>query len=314
MKKWILSFLLLFFALCPETFVGNLFHSAHANGVIVTAPENTPPKKTAPPKKSPVKKEALPTPPPAPEIEEAIKPTPLDEALILMEQRFFTKATALLEQIVLREPLNAHAWYVLSRAYEARGLFPKAQRAFRRTLEIDPAFNELSRFLEYPAEGKRHPLWDPKRPARIEEIPVAIDGFTIMPPAEMTIPPVSPLQPPVQYTSPVPAVSAQPPLFPSSPTEPHTSISRSSGVPVRVVQPGATPSHDPADSPERSLEASVSADARLTVNPPLLDSSVPAYIPPPALPAEVNFSSPDILSEGVVPVYTPPPPGVELPR
>lgn len=308
MKKWILSFLLLFFALCPATYVGNLFHSAHANGVIVTAPENAPPKKTVPPKKSPVKKEALPTPPPAPEIEEAIKPTPLDEALLLMEQRFFTKATTLLEQIVLREPLNAHAWYVLARAYEARGLFPKAQRAFRRTLEIDPAFSELSRFLEYPAEGERHPLWDPKRPARIEEIPVAIDGFTIMPPAETTIPPVGPLQPPVQYTPPAPAVSVQPPLFPSSPmapTEPHTSISPSSGVPVRVVQSGATPYHNQADSPS---EASVSAEARLTVN---LDSSVPAYIPPPPLPGEANFSSPDILSEGVLPVYTPPPPGVE---
>ncbi len=326
-KKKLLHIFLLFLLFFSSHISFTRLQSAHANGVIVTAPENAP-QKAAPKKKPSVKKQVQPTPPPIQEEKEVIVlPTPLDQALVLMEKRFFTRATALLEQIVEREPLNAHAWYALGRAYEARGVFPKAQKALRRSLEIDPSFNELSRFLEYPAEGDRQPLWDPKRPARIEEIPVAIDGFTIMPPSETLVPPVSPVQPPIQYASPTAPVQRQAEYAPPAPQAPqqqvqytppappihgdqqllHNSISPTSGVPVRVVQPGTPPNLSPGlltESPSPVLPSS----------PLSPESEAPLYIPPAPYSPESIIASPDILTEGGKPVYTPPPPGAELPQ
>lgn len=105
-----------------------------------------------------------------------------EKALELLELRHFTRATELLEIVVIIEEENPSAWYALGRAWESRGFFPRAQAAYRRTLDLDPTFPPLSRVLVYP-DPKRQPLWDPNRPARIEEIPARIDGFTISPPA-----------------------------------------------------------------------------------------------------------------------------------
>lgn len=320
-KRMILNVYLLFLLFFLNPLPCMQPQTAHANGVIVTAPENTPPK-AAPKKKPPVKKQVQPTPPPVKkEIEEIVLPTPLNQALILMEQRFFTRATALLEQIVEREPLNAHAWYTLGRAYEARGFFPKAQKALRRTLEIDPSFNVLSRFLEYPAEGERQPLWDPKRPARIEEIPVAIDGFTIMPPSESFVPPANTAQQPIQYAPPAPPMQQQAPYTPPAPpmhsgheAPLHNSISPASGVPVRVVQPGAPPALSPGLTTEGSSQALSSSGSLLPSSPLSTENSEPLYIPPaPHSPVSIIASS-DILTEGGKPLYTPQPPGAELPQ
>lgn len=332
-KKILLHIFWLFLFVFSNPLSSIRLQSAFANGVIVTAPENTS-QKVAPKKKPPVKKQVQPTPPPVQEEKEVIVlPSPLDQALVLMEKRFFTRATALLEQIVEREPLNAHAWYTLGRAYEARGFFPKAQKALRRSLEIDPSFNELSRFLEYPAEGDRQPLWDPKRPARIEEIPVAIDGFTIMPPSESLVPPVSPVQQPIQYATPTAPVQRQaqyappaPPVHkqqvPYTPPAPpihgdqqplHNSISPASGVPVRVVQPGTPPNLSPGLSTESPSPVIPSSGSLLPSSPLSPENAAPLYIPPAPYSPESIIASPDILTEGGEPVYTPPPPGAELP-
>jgi hypothetical protein len=222
MKKTLLLLLatIPFFLVADHT---DFVRPGHANGVIVTEPENVPPppKPPAPKKAPPVVKRPIPLPPPAEEPVTVARPSPLEEALRLFEQRYFTKATALLEKIVIEEPHNAHAWYVLGRSYEAGGSFPRAQRAFRRALEIDPAFPSLSRVLQYPTDGDRRPLWDPRRPARIQEIPIAVDGFTILPPDSggvrqsapfsPAVPPVLEQQPP-QYVPPSPR--GQEPAYP----------------------------------------------------------------------------------------------------
>ena len=333
-KKKLLHIFLLFLLFFSSHISFTRLQSAHANGVIVTAPENAQ-QKAAPKKKPSVKKQVQPTPPPIQEEKEVIVlPTPLDQALVLMEKRFFTRATALLEQIVEREPLNAHAWYALGRAYEARGFFPKAQKALRRSLEIDPSFNELSRFLEYPAEGDRQPLWDPKRPARIEEIPVAIDGFTIMPPSDSLVPPVSPVQQPIHYTPPPPPMQQKvhyappappvqqqvaytppaPPIHGEQQAPVHNSISPASGVPVRVMQPGTPPTLSPGLS-TASPSPTLPSSGPLPSFPPLSpENAAPLYIPPAPYSPESIIASPDILTKGGKPIYTPPPPGAELPQ
>ena len=124
----------------------------------------------------------------------------IGEGAVLLERRFFTRATTLLQSAVLADPENPDAWYLLGRAYEAQGLFAEAQKAYRRTLEIDAVYPAFSRVLLYPAEGERQPLWDPSRPARIEEIPVVVDGFVIdgtaaptcLPPTPALSAPISP--------------------------------------------------------------------------------------------------------------------------
>ncbi len=148
---------------------------AFANGVIVTEPEGQ--QKPAPAKKkTPVKKKA-PAPPKLKE-KEAVQeiqkeqPSPLEEGIRLMERRFFTRALALLEQAVRENPGDADAWYALGRTCHEKGLFIKAQTAYRNALEIDPDYGPLIRVMPYPSSDGRIPLWDPKRPGRMEDIPV----------------------------------------------------------------------------------------------------------------------------------------------
>lgn len=277
-------------------------NTAYANGVIVTELEDNGQKKPAPkkPKKAPKPKPA----PKAEVVEVVALPHPLEQALILLDQRYFTRATKLLLQIVEAEPLNADAWYALGRAYRERGFLPEAQRAFRRTLEIDPSFSDLSRFLDYPAAGERQPLWDPSRPAKIEEIPVAIDGFTIMPPSYEE----SSILPPMQHELPVqlyqPAASPLPPqaVEPPLPDQAAPSGSRkATGVPVRVVQPGEPlppagtlppPSKGPKDAP--------------AYTPPAPPQEAPAYAPP--APDQEVPQTPDAETEA--PAYIPPSPDI----
>ncbi|QTX32783.1 tetratricopeptide repeat protein [Aminithiophilus ramosus] len=94
----------------------------------------------------------------------------LEDANDLLQRRFFVKATELLELCVIIEPDNPHGWYRLGQAYQARGLLAKAQKAYRKTLEIDPGYPPFSREIAYPSSEGRRPLWDPVKPARIETI------------------------------------------------------------------------------------------------------------------------------------------------
>ncbi|MGI6784099.1 MAG: tetratricopeptide repeat protein [Aminivibrio sp.] len=171
-SKFIISALLLFSLIVPLLFGGK---PAYGNGVIVTEPEgakSVPVKKTKPVKKAPAPHKA-----PAPNQAPAQPTVPpknlaLEEGLRLLELRFFTKALAQLEQAVLQEPGNASAWYALGRACQEKGFFIKAQAAYKNALEIDPYFKPLSRAMPYPSNDGRIPLWDPKRPPRMEDIPV----------------------------------------------------------------------------------------------------------------------------------------------
>lgn len=320
--------LIFFFVL---QFAWTLFYGSHreatsiayANGVIVTEPEGSTPKKVQPKKKAP--KPATPTPPPAPEIVEVVQlPTLLEQALVLLEQRYFTKATALLLRVVEEEPLNAGAWYALGRAYEARGFFPEAQRAMRRTLEIDPSFSGLSRIMEYPGAGDRKPLWDPSRPARIEEIPVAIDGFTIMPPSNeessiLTLPVTGP-----DVILPEPVPLPRPPLpreidAPSPPSQ--ESPPPAKRIPVRVVKPGEPLPGKEKDSPAYTPPTqTISSDTPPVYVPPMpSEEPAPVYYPPappesadlPENP-QVQPKSPDYVAPAIqpeeTPVYFPPAP------
>ena len=94
----------------------------------------------------------------------------LEDANDLLQRRFFAKATELLELCVIIEPDNPHGWYSLGQAYQARGLLAKAQKAYRKTLEIAPDYPPFSREIAYPPSEGRRPLWDPAKPARIETI------------------------------------------------------------------------------------------------------------------------------------------------
>ena len=115
---------------------------AWGNGVIVTEPEGSaskpkPAKKTPPPKSTaPVaKKEMRQIQEPLPKINIS-----LQQGLVLLEQRYFTRATPLLERAVLEEPGNPAAWHALGRTYHERGLFSRAQEAYKKALEAHPGF------------------------------------------------------------------------------------------------------------------------------------------------------------------------------
>lgn len=170
--KFLISALLAFSLIGPPLYYGN---PAYGNGVIVTEPEGA---KPAPVKKAkPVKKAPAPRKAPEPKGAPAKPPAPpknlaLEEGLRLLEQRFFTRALDQLEQAIRQEPGNAGAWYALGRACQEKGFFIRAQAAYKNALEIDPYFGPLSRVLPYPSNDGRIPLWDPKRPPRMEDIPV----------------------------------------------------------------------------------------------------------------------------------------------
>lgn len=174
MRKKMLAAAFLLFFLHPlwNALTGTLSR-ADANGVIVTEPEE---KKPAPKKKAPAVKKAAPAQasPKGPVKQEPAPRgnTALEEGLRLLEQRFFTRALALLEQAVVEEPGSADAWYALGQTCREKGLFMKAQAAYRNVLEIAPDYAALSRVLDDSSRDGRIPLWDPKRPSRIEDIPV----------------------------------------------------------------------------------------------------------------------------------------------
>jgi len=278
MKKTvcIVTWLLLFFLAFP-LFSENL--PAWGNGVIVTEPEGSAPKpKPKPAKKSPPPKITA----PAPKKDVQKEPEPLlrvnlslQQGLILLEQRYFTRATPLLERAVLEEPANPRAWHALGRAYHARGLFPRAQEAYKKALAAEPGYPPLSRIFAYPSGDGRKPLWDPKRPARIEALPAASGGFANLQPEEAPSPqPEAPI-----YTPPLPHETAQKeiqaPLTPeASPVPRQVPSGRGNGklrpfVPVRIV------------IAPRTEEKPAQAQAEGT--PPALpgqDVQTPVYIPP----------------------------------
>jgi|LSQX01.1.fsa_nt_gb hypothetical protein len=274
MSTWVLLLLL----------VIPVFHDilpAWGNGVIVTEPEGTASKTKPQPKPS---KKSQPLKSTAPsvkkEVQKITEPLPkinlsLQQGLVLLEQRYFTRATPLLERAVLEEPGNPTAWHALGRAYHERGLFSRAQEAYKKALEAEPGYPPLSRILPYPSNDGREPLWDPKRPGRIEALPAATGGFAILAPEDSPAPQSNT---PV-YNPPLPPDAAEkemqsPPAPEASSVPGRASSVKGNGklrpfVPVRIVI-----ARQSEENPETSEEK--------TLQPPFdgTDPQVPAYLPP----------------------------------
>ncbi len=244
---------------------------AFGNGVVLTEPEGS---KPAPPKKAPVVKKTAPAPrkPPEPEPVKAELPRrniALEEGLKLLEQRFFTRALVLLERAVLEDPCSADAWYALGRACQEKGLFIKARSAYRRTLEIAPDYGPLSRVLAYPSNDGRMPLWDPKRPPRIEDIPV-VTGIPSENKAACT--PTAGTPAPLMarpQTEAAPAHNTQAVIQ----TAPGNGVKLRPFVPVRIVKPGEgqdslkNPAGKPAAAPAPDSDPKDAADPVYTCLP-----------------------------------------------
>jgi hypothetical protein len=247
-----------------------------ANGVIHHESENQPksqkvPKKNT--KKRPRPRKApnpTPTPVPTP-----MPPTLLEQGRRLYDQRFFTQALTVLRQAVSHEPKNADCWFAIAQTYEALGYFDEAQDAYRRTLSLAPNHPELSRILTYPGNGGRKPLWDPKRTARISEIPPVSAGFLILPPETAAIP-----------------VSRDAAIPKKQPTQPST------------VLPKGTPTYIPVPSNTAPQGAPVYI-------PPSPGTAGPKLPRPAAAAFDVPFSRQPQKTE--TPVYVPPEPGQKVP-
>ena len=247
-----------------------------ANGVIHHESETQPkPPQKAPKKgkKKPVlpKKAPRPLPKPSPTPK---PPTLLEQGRRLHDQRFFTRALDILKQAVALEPKNADCWFAIGETYEALGFFDEAQHAYKRTLELAPNHPELSRVLMYPGSDEKKPLWDPKRPARISEIPPVTAGFVILPPepaAGIVSPDIRPQQGPSVQTIPRGPLSQEAPKKPAAPRK----------TPVKNTPFPVSPA-PAAQKPQ--------------------DAKAPVYVPP--APDHAHKTPP----QGASPVYTPPPP------
>lgn len=110
-------------------------------------------------------------------------PNPLNDGKALLEQGLYESAKAYLLRAVKEQANNPYAWYYLGLYYEKTGDFMNAQKNYTVALRIDRQFPMLSRVVIYPNDpyGKI-PLWDPVRPARIEQVNVlGINGISEVP-------------------------------------------------------------------------------------------------------------------------------------
>ena len=278
MKKacCIIPWVLLFFWAIPAL---HEIRPAWGNGVVVNESEDSAPKpkpKAKPAKKAPARKSTGAAE--KKEVQKETEPLPrvnlsLQQGLVLLEQRYFTRATPLLERAVLEEPDNPVAWHALGRAFHERGLFSRAQEAYKKALEAEPEYPPLSRFLAYPSGDGRKPLWDPRRPGRIEALPAATGGFAVLPPEET---PVPQSEAPV-YNPPLPPESAQKEMLalpaPDASSAPkQTPSGKGNGklrpfVPVRIVI-----------APQTEENAKTTEVQQPPAAGP--DGQVPGYVPP----------------------------------
>ena len=307
-----------------------------ANGVIHHESETQPkPPQKAPKKgkKKPVlpKKAPRPLPKPSPTPK---PPTLLEQGRRLHDQRFFTRALDILKQAIALEPKNADCWFAIGETYEALGFFDEAQHAYKRTLELAPNHPELSRILMYPGSGEKKPLWDPKRPARISEIPPVTAGFVILPPESASgivspdvrpqqgdsvrtvqrgsISPDAPKQPAAPWKTPVtrapsvvsPTPAAQKPQDAKAPVYVPPAPDHAHKTPSQPSQ-GASPVYAPPLPNSGNAPVSVPPQPGAAVQ----QKTQPAYIPP-APPASADASA---KPSPAAPVYVPPSPAPTVP-
>ncbi|MCL1874931.1 MAG: tetratricopeptide repeat protein [Synergistaceae bacterium] len=134
-------------------------------------------KKKAAPARA-ISKPANPAPAPAaPKPAETDAVNALNEAVSLIKQERYKKATKYILCAVKEQPRNADAWYWFGVWSDRTGNFSNAQKYYTKALEIDPQYPALSRIVVYPRDPyDKNPLWDTIRPPVIETI-FPIDGL-----------------------------------------------------------------------------------------------------------------------------------------
>ena len=119
-------------------------------------------KKTA--TKTPAKKPAVP------------KPSFLEQGIALMRQEKYEEAKPYLLRAIQTDKNNPNVWYWYGVYHEKTGKYYQAQYFYSKAVTIDPTFEPLSRIVYQPNDSEKTPLWDPKRPAQLYEIPGASTG------------------------------------------------------------------------------------------------------------------------------------------
>lgn len=138
--------------------------------------------------KRPVKKSAPKAKKAAPKktVVKAPVQTSLDRGIEFMNQNQYALARPWLQKAVQENRNSAAAWYWYGMYHEKTGKFYEAQYFYTKAVQADPTFDPLSRVVNYPNDANKIPVWDPKRPARIYEIPTATRAGTIIPPNSPT--------------------------------------------------------------------------------------------------------------------------------
>ncbi len=95
------------------------------------------------------------------------KPSSLEQGIALMKQERYEAARPYLQKAIQEDRNNAAAWYWYGKYHEMTGAFNQAQYFYTKAINTDPTFDPLSRVVNYPEDGEKVALWDPKRPARV---------------------------------------------------------------------------------------------------------------------------------------------------
>ena len=138
----------------------------------------TPPSRQAPAKKSASKKKTASAKKKTSSSAQRTAPkmSSLQQGIALMQQNKYEAARPYLLKAIQEERNNPNAWYWYGVYHEKTGGYHQAQYFYSKAVTIDPAFEPLSRVVFQPNDSDKTPLWDPKRPARVYEIPTSNTG------------------------------------------------------------------------------------------------------------------------------------------
>ena len=134
-----------------------------------TPPKKTPAKKPAPKKKTPPKKPAPQKSSRTSKRTPAVRQTPLQQGIELLQQDKYEQAKPYLLKAIQQNRNDPNVWYWYGVYHEKTGGFYQAQYFYSKAVTIDPAFEPLSRVVFYPEDKDKTPLWDPKRRLKISQ-------------------------------------------------------------------------------------------------------------------------------------------------
>ena len=189
-----------------------------------TPPKKTPAKKPAPKKKTPPKKPAPKKSSRTSKRTPAVRQTPLQHGIELLQQDKYEQAKPYLLKAIQQNRNDPNVWYWYGVYHEKTGGFYQAQYFYSKAVTIDPAFEPLSRVVFYPEDKDKTPLWDPKRPARVypvetASVPLNVSRFPNAP-NDPEMPKVPVYTPPAPNSSPLDGDEWSPSVYvPPSPEE-----------------------------------------------------------------------------------------------